>query len=52
MSGTAEAIDGFDASVAADANTINDGTVAAVATYKPGTGGFPAVGTRFGGQAR
>ncbi|CAM5296388.1 hypothetical protein SGLAM104S_05334 [Streptomyces glaucescens] len=33
-------------------NTINGGTVAAVTTYKPGTGGFPAVGTRFGGQAR
>ncbi|MFJ1735613.1 S1 family peptidase [Streptomyces sp. NPDC088254] len=33
-------------------NTVNGGTVAAVTTYKPGTGGFPAVGTRFGAQAR
>ena len=33
-------------------NTVNGGTVAAVTTYKPGTGGFPNVGTRFGAQAR
>lgn len=33
-------------------NTVNGGTVAAVTTYKPGTGGFPSVGTRFGAQAR
>jgi hypothetical protein len=33
-------------------NTIDGGTVAAVTTYKPGTGGFPAVGTRFGAEAR
>ncbi|MFG2769312.1 trypsin-like serine protease [Streptomyces sp. NPDC048350] len=33
-------------------NTVNGGTVAAVTAYKPGTGGFPSVGTRFGAQAR
>ncbi|MFJ3098916.1 trypsin-like serine protease [Streptomyces hydrogenans] len=33
-------------------NTITGGTVAPVTVYKPGTGGLPNVGTRFGAQAR
>ncbi|MFD4143133.1 hypothetical protein [Streptomyces sp. NPDC058572] len=33
-------------------NTIIGGTVAPVTTYKPGTGGLPNFGVRFGGQAR
>ncbi|MER7176080.1 trypsin-like serine protease [Streptomyces mesophilus] len=34
------------------ANTVSGGTNAAVTTYKPGTGGFPANGSRFGYNAR
>ncbi|MFJ7010379.1 trypsin-like serine protease [Streptomyces albogriseolus] len=33
-------------------NTVVGGTVAPVTAYKPGTGGLPNVGTRFGAQAR
>ncbi|MFH8729271.1 trypsin-like serine protease [Streptomyces termitum] len=33
-------------------NTVTGGTVAPVTVHKPGTGGLPNVGTRFGAQAR
>jgi hypothetical protein len=33
-------------------NTVIGGTVAPVTTYKPGAGGLPSVGKRFGAQAR